>query len=85
MYSIEYQVIFACLQKYCKKHLPYNSNLLDVEIELYRNTILVIHILVSVAFVFFASTNPAHICWSSRRLQDVFKTCLKDVFNMPLA
>ena len=24
---------------------------------------------------------PANICWSSRRLQDVFKTCLEDVFN----
>ena len=25
--------------------------------------------------------NPANICWSSRRLEDVFKTCLEDVFN----
>ena len=24
---------------------------------------------------------PANICWSSRRLEDVFKTCLEDVFN----
>ena len=24
---------------------------------------------------------PANICWSSRRLEDVFKTCLKDVFS----
>ena len=24
---------------------------------------------------------PANICWSSRHLQDVFKTCLEDVFN----
>ena len=23
----------------------------------------------------------ANICWSSRRLEDVFKTCLEDVFN----
>ena len=27
------------------------------------------------------SLNPANICWSSRRLEDVFKTCLEDVFN----
>ena len=26
-------------------------------------------------------TYPANICWSSRRLQDVFKTCLEDVFS----
>ena len=25
--------------------------------------------------------NPANICWSSRRLEDVFKTCVEDVFN----
>ena len=25
--------------------------------------------------------NPANICWSSRRLEDVFKTCLEDIFN----
>ena len=24
---------------------------------------------------------PANICWSSRRLEDVFKTCLQDVFS----
>ena len=24
----------------------------------------------------------ANICWSSRRLGDIFKTCLEDVFNM---
>ena len=24
---------------------------------------------------------PANICWSSRRIQDVFKSCLEDVFN----
>ena len=24
---------------------------------------------------------PANICWSSRRLQGVLKTCLEDVFN----
>ena len=24
---------------------------------------------------------PANICWSSRRLEDVLKTCLEDVFN----
>ena len=24
---------------------------------------------------------PANICWSSRRLQDVFRACLEDVFN----
>ena len=29
--------------------------------------------------------NPANICWSSRRLEDVFKTCLEDVFNMSSA
>ena len=23
--------------------------------------------------------NPANICWSSRRLEDVFKTCLEDI------
>ena len=27
------------------------------------------------------SDNPANICWSLRRLQDVFKTCLQHVFN----
>ena len=27
------------------------------------------------------SLNPANICWSSRRLEDVFKTYLEDVFN----
>ena len=26
---------------------------------------------------------PANICWSSRRLQDVLKTCLEDVLKMP--
>ena len=25
--------------------------------------------------------NPANICWSSRRLQDVFKICLQDVLK----
>ena len=25
--------------------------------------------------------SPANICWSSRRLKDVFKTCFEDVFN----
>ena len=24
---------------------------------------------------------PANICWSWRRLEDVLKTCLEDVFN----
>ena len=24
---------------------------------------------------------PANICWSSRRLENVFKTCLEDVFK----
>ena len=27
------------------------------------------------------ATNPANICWSWRRLEDVSKTCLEDVFN----
>ena len=27
------------------------------------------------------AVNPANICWSSIRLEDVFKTCLEDVFN----
>ena len=27
------------------------------------------------------SKTPANICWSSRRLEDVFKACLEDVFN----
>ena len=25
--------------------------------------------------------NPGNICWSSRRLEDVFKVCLEDIFN----
>ena len=29
--------------------------------------------------------NPANICRSSRRLENVFKTCLEDVFNTPSA
>ena len=29
------------------------------------------------------SANPANIFWSSRRLEDVFKTCLEDVFKRP--
>ena len=28
-----------------------------------------------------SSLSPANICWYWRRLQDVFKTCLEDVFN----
>ena len=28
---------------------------------------------------------PANICWSWRRLKDVFKTCLEDIFNMSSA
>ena len=24
---------------------------------------------------------PANICWSRRRLEDLFKTCLEDIFN----
>ena len=27
------------------------------------------------------TTIPANICWSWRRLEDVLKTCLEDVFN----
>ena len=27
------------------------------------------------------TTVPANICWSWRRLEDVFKTCLEEVFN----
>ena len=29
-------------------------------------------------------TIPANICWSWRRLQDVFKTCLEDVFSVTI-
>ena len=28
---------------------------------------------------------PANICWSSRRLEDIFKTCFENVFNMSSA
>ena len=30
-------------------------------------------------------TTSANICWSSRSLEDVFKTCLEDVFKTPSA
>ena len=29
----------------------------------------------------FECNNPANICWSSRRVEDIFKTCLEEVFN----
>ena len=28
--------------------------------------------------------DPANICWSSRRFEDVFKTCLDDVFSVTI-
>ena len=37
---------------------------------------------ITVRFTTFRQrTIPASICWSSRRVEEVFKTCLEDVFN----
>ena len=35
-------------------------------------------LIVEQILAFGARTNPANILWSSRRLEDVFKTCFED-------
>ena len=68
----------------------FSKNLLDVNNpflvpSLYKlNHISVCFIQISTkspANSLFPSGNPANICWSSRCLEEVFKTCLEDVFN----
>ena len=58
-----------------------HQNICDITVEVYSEPCQTSEIECCAKVVNAESRYPTNICWSSRRLEDVLKTCLEDVFN----
>ena len=63
-------------------YLPYLYPCLNLSLfMMYLCDLFFIFIMVNHIIFWIQTHYPANICWPSRRFEDVFKTCLGDVFN----